>query len=313
MIDKNSIQVIIRSAGERTEEVCSNLLENECGFKHFRSIHEVPFSKAISRGFEIGLESGKPWMLCIDADVLVDKDGIGRLLDVALALPESVFEVQGLVRDKFFPVNRPAGNHLYRLKYAEEALKCIPAEGTSLRPENTMLNVMSSKGYPYFQSDAVVGIHDFYQYYGDIFRKCYLHAKKHGHLLQLVCPYWIAQSKHDADFDVALMASVAAFNSQEKVRVSANFTLEEAEAALKKLGLHEKETLKPLDDSISNISGSFLIPEYMMDLQLAITPLETLNQVVHYKYKVPTFNERLKGKIAYELGKLTQRIPKNEK
>src|SRR5687767_7506139 len=94
-----------------------------------------PFSKAVEEGFTIALKRKKPWLLCIDADVLVSENGVNQLLKVAASAGESVFEVQGLVLDKFFKIYRPAGNHLYRTRYVERARQLIPIEGSSLRPE----------------------------------------------------------------------------------------------------------------------------------------------------------------------------------
>ena len=176
---EDSVLVVVRSSGERTADLCVDRLVGLFSPASIFKVQTSPFSRAIIESLKIGMASNKEWLLCIDADVLVSVVGIKKLLLNIPRADANVFEIQGLVLDKFLPVVRPAGNHLFRREYAEKAIDAIPAEGTSLRPESDMLNRMSDAGFPWIQCDAIVGLHDYEQYRQDIYRKCFLHAQKH--------------------------------------------------------------------------------------------------------------------------------------
>lgn len=241
MLPVEDITVVIRSAGERTTGACFSLARQVFPHDNVIIIKTFPFSEAIKESFNIARKRNKPWVFCVDADVLVSVDGVNQLLQHAASSEENVFEIQGLILDKFFPVFRPAGNHLYRTLHVERAMTFLPKEGTSLRPESDMLKRMSAAGFPYIQCDATVGIHDYEQFYVDIFRKCFLHAHKHFHVLSLIEGYWVEKAKTDTDFKVALWASLAGKLYGGTVYVDKRFLKSEAETFLSFLGIDEKQ------------------------------------------------------------------------
>src|SRR5688500_11028606 len=104
MIAKDSISVVVRSADERTTDLCSSLLKDFFSGQFIHVLKTSPFSKAIVESWRIGIEAKKEWVLCIDADVLISPHGMQNLLEKADGLPPDTFEIQGLVLDKFFPV-----------------------------------------------------------------------------------------------------------------------------------------------------------------------------------------------------------------
>jgi hypothetical protein len=186
----NDVTVIIRSVGERTEASCRYLLAQQIPEDHIITVSNAPFSATLADSYRVGIERGLPWTLCIDSDVLVRSYTVSELLNVAYELPKEVFEVQGMVLDKFFGVSRPAGNHLYRTSLLPRALDLIPREGKDLRPEYYTVKRMAELGYPWVETPLVLGLHDFEQYYKDIFRKCYVHAHKHSQQMHLLVEYW---------------------------------------------------------------------------------------------------------------------------
>jgi hypothetical protein len=256
-MSNSNLVVIVRGSYERTESNCYNLLVEVFGYENVLIVRETPFSKSIEVSFIKGLESGKEWLLCIDADVLIEKNGLLNLIEKAKSLPEHVFEIQGLIFDKFFPVFRPAGNHLFRLKYAQKAIDCIPIEGTSLRPETDMLNKMVTLGHPWVQCDAIVGIHDFEQHNIDIFRKNFLQAHKHKYIIDKAEAYWQTQ-KNDEDFVVAYLASQFGKKYNNTVFVDKKFLKSEMLDCLKQNNIVDKKdleinyALKDIESIISN-------------------------------------------------------------
>lgn len=197
--------VIIRSVDERTEGLCKELATDVFPSENIAVITDRPFSVTLRRSLQFGLKAGLPWTFCLDADVLIDKDRIHELFGRAREESHSIFEIHGFVYDKFFNECRPAGNHLYRTEHLNEAIIHVPAEGLSLRPETTMIKSMHTRHlYNRYYTDLVIGIHDFEQYYLDIFSKGYLHANKHVKHLSRLLPYWKSMAAKDKDFEVLL-------------------------------------------------------------------------------------------------------------
>ncbi len=244
----SSIIVVVRSAGERTTKTCVSLLKEIFTEESIHIIEIFPFSQALSASLKLSKRENKDWLLCIDADVLVSSHGIQKLLKTAESIDENIFQIQGLVLDKFFSVYRPAGNHLYRTVYAKKAIELIPKEGTSLRPETDMLNRMSEIGYPWVQCDAIVGIHDYEQYYSDIYRKCFLQAHKHKWLFAVLEKYWNEMAIKDTDFKVALWGLNSGKLYNDTVLVDKRFLENEAKNFLDQK-LREKEYILSINMS----------------------------------------------------------------
>ena len=240
----NNITVIVRSSGERTVRYCRYLLEQQIPKQNICVIEETPFSAALKKGFEIGIEKGMKWTLCIDADVLVNHDIMNQLIKHAEKSDESIFEIQGLVLDKFIPIKRPAGNHLYRTSLIDKAIQFIPKEGTSLRPESDMLKKMRDIGYPWKQIGLIIGIHDFKQYNADIYRKCFLQAHKHSQYISLLESYWDNEKTDDKDFQVALWGVRAGKIYNGDIYVDKNFHAQEIKDILVIMNCKEKKQIQ---------------------------------------------------------------------
>lgn len=203
----NNTTLIIRSSGERTLELCKKLiLEQGVPENQVFVVHEVPFSAAMRKSFEIGISEGRKWTFYVDADVLLRPGSIAHMASEAEKQPDNVCEIQGLVMDKFFGGPRPAGNHLYRSSLLPEVIKRIPEEGVNIRPEHHTLLSMANDGYPWMQMPYVVGTHDDEQFNFDIYRKCFVQAVKHLELAGLFIPLWKRNIGQDNDFTMALQA-----------------------------------------------------------------------------------------------------------
>jgi hypothetical protein len=197
------VAVIVRECGERTSDAVVSLLTDLTG----APVHRVsgrPFARTLRRSLELGRRLGRPWTLCIDADVLA-LPALGDLIDEARRLPIEIFEVQGLVLDKLLPSRRPAGNHLYRTSLIAHALPLIPSEHV-LRPEMETIHAMAARGFRYHQSRQLIGLHDFEQSLGDVYAKAHLHAQKHRQFEGDCLAIWAALADRDPDFEVALRA-----------------------------------------------------------------------------------------------------------
>ena len=217
----DDVGVVVRESGERTAEACCGLLAELLG----ASVHRVsarPFSATLRKSLELGTRLGRPWTLCVDADVLV-LPALAEFVAGARALPRDIFAVQALVIDKLLPIRRPAGNHLYRTEHLNRALSQIPSEDV-LRPESEMILRMRDLGYGFHQSRLVVGLHDFEQGYDDLFAKAYLHGHKHRSLKDHFLPIWTTLADEDADYAVALAAWKLVEDGQDTPRVCRDYT-----------------------------------------------------------------------------------------
>ena len=267
------ITVVVRECGERTADVCVMLLKKIFPGRNIHRVTARPFSATLKLALEKGRDEGCPWTLCIDADVL-PTSGLLNLLNEALGLPESTFEVQGLVHDKLMSAPRPAGNHLYRTALIETALPLI-AECSSLRPETEMIGIMAQFGYPNHQSGTIVGLHDFEQSLEDVYSKATLHAHKHRFLAPLLKPLWQMLAPRDPDFRVALAAMDDAESDQSTPEISRDFRRREASARVEQLGLGEKPPFAyaPDADAISAMAGRLSLPRDAAEIGCQIESL----------------------------------------
>jgi len=279
----NNLTVIIRSSGERTFSYCKKLLILQVPEEHIAVVEEAPFSAALKKSLQIGIEKGRKWTLCIDADVLVKTGSISCLMESAENADDNIFEIQGLVLDKFFPILRPAGNHLCRTALMEMAIECIPGEGTSLRPETDMLNEMSANGYPWQQIDLIVGTHDFKQNYSDIYKKCFLQAHKHTWIVSSVEKYWDSKKNEDNDFLVALLGVRSGKIYNKDVFVDRNFFNRETNDVLTLMKIKEKQPISTEEFLASSVDEIFNAQNYNAylnkKLQSRIFPLRNWNKV----------------------------------
>lgn len=212
---------IIRSVKERTEEVCKKLiLEQGVKEEDLFIVREVPFSESMKVSFQRGIDHGKKWTFCIDADVLLKRDSIKTLLQFAENQKENVCEVHALVLDKFFSGPRQAGNHLYRTSLLPKVITKIPEEGTDIRPETYALARMKEDGYPWELLTNVIGIHDDEQFNVDIYRKAFVQAVKHLNRAELLVNHWKKNINKDQDFAVALRAFSDSIKNLEEVYIN---------------------------------------------------------------------------------------------
>lgn len=241
-INKN-VTVIIRTVGERTTGLCHELIKKQIAEENIHIISETPFTEAVRKTFEVGLRENRKWTFVVDADVLIRPGVIDEIVEYAETVDENVFEIEGKIIDKFvFSLNpREAGNHLYRTVYMNKALEFIPDPLQSIRPETHVKDAMKTIGYPWQVIDLFIGYHDYEQFYSDIYRKCFIQAKKHnGYVLQLL-PKWKKLSESDADFLIAAAGFEAGNKWQGQVAIDKNsdFTVE-FEEIMKAYSIEEK-------------------------------------------------------------------------
>ncbi len=263
MID--SVTVVIRAAGERTAELARLHAAAQVSQGHIVTVSNAPFSATLADSYRAGIEGGRPWTLCIDADVLVSSGAVGALLDMATQVDTRVCTLHGRILDKLFGVPRQGGARLYRTSLLPMALARIPSEGKTIRPESYVIKQMMREGHPWAVVPLVVGLHDFEQYYRDIFRKAYVHASKfHEHKESLI-RYWKRKAHEDADYQVALWGFEAGLTARGDVSVDVRQD-RGANKVIASRQLQEKHALVPDMIDVERVIADWEIPEEHMHL-----------------------------------------------
>lgn len=199
----NDLTVIVRSAGERTENLCLHLIKQQAPTKQVFLINAKPFSKTLLMSYEKGLDIGAKWTLCIDADLLVSKNAVQTCLQEISQENKDAFGLSGLFLDKFYGDTRSRGLHLYRTSFLEKAIKFIDEVKNEMRPETEIKNKMRALGYNWISSPKIYGLHDFEQFYADIFRKMATRAQKSPDQYDYLLRYSLTRKERDNDHLVA--------------------------------------------------------------------------------------------------------------
>jgi len=202
-VGTDQVTAVVRTTSERTLSLCCALLADQVPDKNTVVIQEAPACNMVRRTHEIGLERNLPWTLAVDADVLLREHAVRTLVQAGEQTDDNVFLVYCRLVDKFVSGPRIVGVQLFRTSLCETALKHLP-DDTVLRPDSHVKEAMRLAGYPYRVQDDVLGLHDYEQYFRDIFRKGFLHAKKHKLMIPVFESLWSRLAAQDPDYQVAL-------------------------------------------------------------------------------------------------------------
>ena len=293
--------VVIRSIGERTEANCRALIASQVPEEHIVTIREHPFTTAVKKAFEVGLECGRRWTLCLDADVLLRSESVKNLLVIAEHTEKHVFEIQGNVFDKLFGGPKPAGNHLYRTALLARALDCLPPPGLSMRPETYMIKRMAESGFPWIQQDLVVGLHDYEQYYKDIYRKAIVHTRKHGCHISHLEAFWRRLADEDPDYRVALWGLRAGQIFDGHVELDVQQFPQEIDGLLYIQGWQEKDAMPATQFSGADI-------QRLLETSEPSSEYWSCYELMHSHPNATTGKMRWPGIVPHRIGKGLQRI-----
>ena len=234
---------VVRSVGERTTAACAELFRTAARGMDVKIIEVAPFVESVRQTWSRGQQSGRPWTVCVDADVLVRPHRVRELLAVGLASAPSVFSVQGLILDKLIPTVRPSGVRLYRNEYADLARQHIPRVAEQARPETYTNQRLLDRGLTLIQTDLVCGLHDFEQDYDDLYRTGLVHAHKHGLLGTPMWDNWTRRATYDRDIAATLLGARAAAQSTDPLRIDVRYDMDRRRSALQQHGFAPKAPL----------------------------------------------------------------------
>jgi hypothetical protein len=208
VIQNRDLGIVVRTSGERTTDVCVQMLQNIFPKVSVSVVSGSPFRETLRKSLVAGMQLNAEWILCIDADVLPDQFGALKLYQTGRALADKYSGIEGVVLDKIMLTKRHAGNHLYRSNCLAKCVEILDAQEDCVRPETEMLQMLSKMGHTWKKIEVLVGVHDFEQNFSDLFRKARLHAVKHEHSISSRISTWKALAKEDPDFE-AILAGVA--------------------------------------------------------------------------------------------------------
>ncbi|MCX5578950.1 hypothetical protein [Kaistia terrae] len=267
-----SLAIVIRTAGERTVSACHELIARQALGIPIEIVSERPFEAALAKTYEIGLDLSRDWTMTLDGDVLLRKGALGALIEAAATVPDHYAQIEGRIFDKLLGTYRHAGHRLYRTRLLEKARAFIPRPGDEIRPEFSTLRKLALSGFPSRRIGAVVGIHDFEQYYGDLLRKSFVHGNKHREFARTFIERARSHVADDADYLVLLRGYWKGLDNTDPVHID-RASIKDTEAILSAMGLTEKDTVASgiLDfDFIEAVLAGTALPDdrYPYDLHV---------------------------------------------
>jgi hypothetical protein len=296
MESSSTFTIVVRSAEERTRDLCVRLIQQQIQPEHTSSVHivaEKPFAKAHERSIEIALEAQAEWSIFIDADVLLRAGAIVSILDQLKQCAGVPFYMMNFqVLDRGFAGTSYQGVHGYRTQLFSKAQQFSDLAHTDQRPETRLCKEMAKLGYPTVLSKTVVGLHDYEQFYRDLYRKMYVRGIKYNKRADFMYRTLEARYKTHNDYKVmiwGLVHGLLAYGAGERYApLDSTYYEEKSAAVLDMLSLEEKPLL-PADAAAIKIEG-IIDASGPDDLYLAnrhwIVPDVTLNYFGYNKDKL---------------------------
>lgn len=237
--------VVIRSAGERTADSCRRLVCENLPRVPIVVVEAAPFSEALRQSFQHGIEHSLPWTICLDADILVLPQFALFVEESIRALPSAALGFQGRVFDRFLGRTQ-RGHHIYRTALLSRAEALVDDFSSAPRPETEIKEAMAARGHPWSSLTLTVALHDFGQYYRDIFRKMVVRAYRLPDCADFLRRF---EGIDDPESQVAAMGLRHGLRLRDQYPVSLHHQSYEAEAisALEALGLEEKKPIRAGD------------------------------------------------------------------
>ena len=236
-----NVTIVVRSADERTRDVCVEILKEQTGNNNIHLVNLVPFKRALEECYRIAIREKKKWLITVDADMLLLPDTVQTLISYAEEMPGNYFQLQGRIADKITGEIRKAGPRIYRVKYLDKALELSLQAQDRIRPEASVVMKMGDDGYPSRYISDITCFHDFEQYYTDLYRKSLVHAQKHPEYLISIIRRAVEFQQHDPDYSVILQAVLDGLTYGNPVSIDSKKYLKNAERTLRNLGFKEKE------------------------------------------------------------------------
>lgn len=306
--------IVIRSCGERTLNACLHSILFQTEKKYVKYIDETPFEKTLIKTFQLGIDSGVEWLITIDADVILFSNALEQLLSEAAKMPETYVQIGARIFDKVFGIYRRAGIRVYRGSMLQKAICLVPSAGTEIRPESALLEKMGKLGHPSRYIGYVGGVHDYEQYYCDIYRKAYIHGHKHEYHAIDLLKRCLRKMEDDTDFAVILRGFCDGLIGGEKATIDARRFHMESRNAIADLNLKEKA---PLESYLTSDWNEWALSKLEFDPPEYITqdmhPPPTIKKGFKNRFDELIFKYGVLEATKYSLGAALEQLGKNIK
>jgi hypothetical protein len=253
----SNLHLVIRSIGERTAGVAKRLAVETLPEESITVVEETPFEEALRATYQAGIAAGRKWTMTLDADVLLRPGAISDLQAEAERMPPHYVQVEGRVFDKITGECRQAGHRVYRTALLALAMQRIPEIGSQIRPEDFTLKCLSADGHPSRLAPIVMGLHDFEQYYRDLYRKSVVHATKHRDRLVRIITRCVERRGSDPDYEIILRGIWDGLTASNPATIDARRYMGQAERVMESLGLCEKTTLDAFPQETETVLQAF--------------------------------------------------------
>lgn len=205
----SQIFVVLRSSKERSLPLAIEALKDA----PYTVIEEAPFSKALKKMFAIAQENPSKYLLALDADVILHSGALATIekeADRYLQKFPHLFFLDFWVMDKFRG-KACSGCHLYVNQYSPQLFSHSLDQIDETRPENQLVLDFAKKHQLIHEiSPLIVGLHDYEQYYRDLYAKYYRRALRRSYEVPMLLEIIEARRRYfpqeDKDFDVVLRA-----------------------------------------------------------------------------------------------------------
>ncbi len=245
------ILVVVRNIGERSLPLCLASLKKQK--QDFVLVNETPFLKAVAKMWEIGSKSTAPFLLGLDADVILYEDAIEKIkevIDYYMPKMASIGRIDFSVKDKFRGSVR-AGCHLYNNKHSKtffdffQKLEYNPKVFKPERDNNQIImDTLGLEKISYRIQEF--GLHDYEQFYKHIYIKYYNIAVKSSptHVDNVLALLKSDKKKNpkDFDYDFAIEGLIKGRGQDEAVTDARLYP--SVDFFLKKLGIEEKAPIE---------------------------------------------------------------------
>lgn len=231
------MNIIVRAIGERTEKECIR----RCSLQgHVSVVREYPFGESIRKTYKLALSFiGQKWIPVIDADVLLNNDCLKQAVQRLQDKSNNIFCWDGHTNDKIMGKNRRAGVHIYNQNLLERGLRFI--DNNHIKPETNVRKKMLQQGFlTYKDQKFIFGLHDYEQYYRDLWRKAICQTKKLAKMTGARPAKWKKLARKDNDFYVIYEAYKWAKKNNPDILIDARMNFD-AKWHLDNLGIEEKK------------------------------------------------------------------------
>lgn len=241
-----TVGYIVRAVGERTEDLCIDLVRRyrEKGGS-LSVVREQTHADAVEKTLLTAADQGNRWVVVVDADMLLYPNALKNMKDELEAMHSGASVVHFAVSDKLYRMKR-WGVTVFRRDAATEGLQLLQGlrSGRNLKIERALIKKLQEAGRVVTFSRTDVALHDFYQYYTDLYRKAYLNAIRNPAITSRARRCWKRMARVDPDYAVILKGSDDAANDPRQLSNSrADFDPSMLAAKIRSMGLEEKKPL----------------------------------------------------------------------